>query len=263
MKLIKKLIRLAILLLVLYIAFYAWSGHKEYKKVTGEMSIEERVAQIRTKENYTVYEDLPEMYINAVTAAEDHRFNQHNGVDFFAVLRASFNNIKQKTFAEGGSTITQQLAKNMCFEQDKNLTRKFAELFVALDLEKLYSKKEIFEIYVNNIYFGENCYEVKTASRYYFNCDPKDMNDFQCTMLAGIPNAPSLYNPIQSEELAAQRQKQVLEKMVKYKYVTEEEAEKIMNGKVDIEVKNRLDEFFNGIKKTAKKAVVDLLIEEQ
>ncbi len=262
MKLIKKLISLVFIVLFICGAFLVWRGHSAYKKAIEETGIEEMVEAIRSKESYTTYEELPEMYVNAVICAEDHRFNHHNGVDFMAVIRAAFNNIKQKTFAEGGSTITQQLAKNMYFDQDKNFTRKIAEMFVAFDIEKLYSKKEILEIYVNYIYFGENCYDIRSASNYYFGCQPKDMDGYQCTMLAGIPNAPSLYNPKNSGELASQRQRQVLEKMVKYKYISEEYAEEIMKGEVDIEVKNRLDDFFNGIKKSAKKAIVDLLIEE-
>ncbi len=257
--LIKKIIRLVLLIFILSAAFLVWSGYSEYKKVTEEINIEEKVEKIRSKETYTPYDQLPEMYINAVIATEDHRFNQHNGLDIIALIRASVNNIKEKTFAEGGSTITQQLAKNMYFDGGKNFKRKFAEMFVAFDLEKLYSKKEILEIYVNNIYFGENCYDVKSASKYYFNAEPKNMNDFQSTMLAGIPNAPSLYNPKESEELATRRQQQVLEKMVKHKYLTEKEAEKILNDTVDIEVKNRLDDFFDSLKQTAKKTVANIL----
>lgn len=262
MKLIKKILSFALLILVLCIAFFAWTGYSDYKKAVEGMSIEEKVEEIRAKDTYTKYEELPEIYIDAVICAEDHRFNLHNGVDVFAVIRATFNNIKQKTFAEGGSTITQQLAKNLYFEQDKNLTRKFAELFVAFDIEKLYSKKEILEIYVNCVYFGNNCYGVREASNYYFAVEPKEMNDYQSTMLAGIPNAPSLYNPVESEELAKERQQQILEKMVKNKKLSEEKAESILDYTVDIEVKNRLDGFFDGIKKTAKKAVVDILSEE-
>ena len=120
------------------------------------------------------------------------------------------------SFVEGGSTITQQLAKNMYFTQEKKITRKIAEVFMSYEIEKNYSKDEILELYVNTIYYGNNYYNIKSASLGYFDKLPKDLNSSECTMLAGIPNAPSLYNPKASPKLAKQRQKQVIQKMIKY-----------------------------------------------
>lgn len=134
-------------------------------------------------------------------------------------------------FVEGGSTITQQLAKNIYFTQDKKIERKFAEVFMAFEIEKNYSKDEILEFYINTSYFGDNCYTVKEASRHYFNKEPMEMTDYESIMLAGIPNAPSVYAPTQNLELAKQRQKQVLSKMVEYEYITQEEADNIINEK--------------------------------
>lgn len=110
-------------------------------------------------------------------------------------------------FVEGGSTITQQLAKNIYFTQDKKIVRKVAEIFMAFSIESNYNKNEILELYLNTSYYGNAFYSVKSASLGYFNKLPKDMNDSESIMLAGIPNAPSLYNPIQNKNLAIERQR--------------------------------------------------------
>lgn len=114
---------------------------------------------------------------------------------------------------DGGSTITQQLAKNQYFTQDKKIVRKIAEMFMAFKIEAVLDKDKILELYVNSIFFGNNYYCVGDASIGYFGKLPSEMNFDECTILAGVPNAPSNYNPKASEELARQRQNQVLEKM--------------------------------------------------
>ena len=129
---------------------------------------------------------------------------------------------------EGGSTITQQLAKNLYFTQEKELVRKVAEVFMAFHMEANYSKEEIFELYVNSIYFGSGCYDVASASHSYFGVEPAQMTPDQCTLLAGIPNAPSVYDPTVNPDLASQRQRQVLRLMVKYEYLTATEAGDIL-----------------------------------
>lgn len=129
---------------------------------------------------------------------------------------------------EGGSTITQQLAKNLCFTQEKLLTRKVAEVFAAFALEREYSKEEILELYVNSIYFGNGYYSVREASIGYFQKEPSQMTPSECTMLAGIPNAPSAYALTASPELARERQIQVLRQMVDTGAITQEQADDIL-----------------------------------
>lgn len=131
-------------------------------------------------------------------------------------------------FVEGGSTITQQLAKNIYFTQEKKITRKIAEVFMAFEIEKEYDKNQILELYLNTSYFGDGYYTVKEACKGYFNKELKEMTDYECILLAGIPNAPSVYAPTKNPELAIQRQKQVMNKMVEYEYLTQEEANKIL-----------------------------------
>ena len=180
--------------------------------------------------SYTPLADLPEIYLDAVVAVEDHRFEQHCGVDIIAIARAAWNNIKSWSLREGGSTITQQLAKNLYFTQERSFIRKAAEVFMAFRLEQTYSKDEILELYVNSIYFGDGYYCVRDASAGYFGKEPADMADDEATLLAGIPNAPSVYSLTANPDLAAQRQQYVLQQMVKYGYLGEEEAAGILQN---------------------------------
>ena len=201
-----------------------------YKTAIEETPLEEKVEEIREKENYTTIEEMPQMYINAVISVEDKRFFTHPGIDIIAIGRAALNDIKAMSFVEGGSTITQQLAKNIYFTQEKKITRKIAEVFMAFDIEKAYDKNEILELYLNTSYFGDGYYTVKEASRGYFGKEPMEMDDYECIMLAGIPNAPSVYAPTKNLDLAKQRQRQVAEKMIANGYLTEEEAEIVLNS---------------------------------
>ena len=134
------------------------------------------------------------------------------------------------SYVEGGSTITQQLAKNMYFTQEKIIERKIAEVFMAWQIESNYSKEDIFELYVNTIYFGDGYYTVKDACKGYFNKELDEMTDYECILLAGIPNAPSVYAPTKNPDLAKQRQKQVMRKMIENGLLTEEEANEILNS---------------------------------
>ena len=202
----------------------AVKGYGLYREAIDSVSLEDKVASIRAKENYTTFDRLPEIYVDAVLSVEDHRFYNHPGIDMIAIGRAVFNDIRAGAFVEGGSTVTQQLAKNMYFTQEKELQRKVAEVFVAFDLEQNYSKNEILELYVNTIYYGNGYYCVKDASEGYFGKAPNDMTDYESTLLAGIPNAPSKYAPTVSPELAQKRQEQVLARLVKCGYFTEERA---------------------------------------
>ncbi len=165
--------------------------------------------------------------MDAVVAVEDHRFEQHLGIDLIAIGRAAWNNLTSWSLREGGSTITQQLAKNMYFTQEKSFIRKIAEMFMAFRLESSYTKDEILELYLNSIYFGDGYYCVRDASQGYFGKDPIDMTDYESTLLAGIPNAPSVYSLTANPDLAEQRQQYVIQQMVKYGYISEGEGKKL------------------------------------
>ena len=227
----KKLLKILIILLLIGLSIallFVGKGYKMYKEAIENVPLEEKVQEIQSKESYTEYSELPQMYINAVISVEDKRFLKHGGIDIIAIGRAIVNDLRTMSYAEGGSTITQQLAKNMYFTQDKIMERKVAEVFMAWEIEKNYSKEDIFELYVNSIYFGDGYYTVKEACKGYFNKDISEMTDYECIMLAGIPNAPSVYAPTVNPELAKQRQRQVMDKMIENGYLTEEEADEIL-----------------------------------
>lgn len=230
-RLLRRILKLGFLLLLIVSGSIAWQGHRMYAGALKEMPLEEKIEEIREQPDYTPLSRLPKTYQNAVVAAEDHRFYQHPGIDVIAIGRAMKNNILAGSLREGGSTITQQLAKNLYFTQEKKFTRKAAEVFMALKLEKEYTKEEILELYVNTIYFGDGYYGIKAASEGYFGKDPSLLNDYECTMLAGLPNAPSAYALTEHAELAEQRQGAVLRQMVKYGYLSQREAEKIQEEK--------------------------------
>ena len=228
-KFIKTFIFSVILIIVASVSFLTYKGYLLYKNAIEEMSITEKIDEIhKNTTEYTEYKELPKDYINAVVAVEDRRFFEHNGIDVISIARAVGKDITTLSLAEGGSTITQQLAKNTYFTQKKEFTRKIAEIFMAFEYEKECSKEEIFELYVNTMYFGDGYYSIAEATQGYFDKKVADMNLYESTLLAGIPNAPSVYAPTKNPELAKQRQAQVLKKMVKYNFLTKEEAEKVI-----------------------------------
>lgn len=229
MKKIIKLIVFLIIIITLSVSIpFVVKGYKMYTVALNEVSIEEKKNEIQSKESYTSLSELPQIYKDAVLAVEDHRYYKHGAIDIISIGRAIITDIKAKEFVEGGSTITQQLAKNLYFTQKKEIERKIAEIFMAYEMERTLNKDTILELYLNSSYFGNGYYTVKQASRGYFKKEPKEMTSYEATLLAGIPNAPSVYAPNKNLNLAKQRQKQVINKMVKYKYLTQEEANKIL-----------------------------------
>lgn len=235
MKLIRRLLLLIITVILIAGGILAYKGHKIYKEVLEKTSVADKVAEIKAKENYTELKDMPEFYKNAVIAVEDRRFYEHGPIDLIAITRAVFVNIKSWELQEGGSTITQQLAKNIYFTQEKSALRKVAELFMAYEIEKNCDKDTILELYLNTSYFGDGYYCVKDASEGYYGKEPKEMNRNEASMLAGIPNAPSAYCPTKHLGLAKQRQIQVLDKMVKYKVITEQDKTDILQEDNSVE----------------------------
>lgn len=229
---IKAIFRLLIVLVCLVLgvgAFFGVKGYEMYQDAIAERTLDERVEDIRNTENFTIYSELPQFYIDATISVEDHRFADHCGIDLIAIGRAAWTDIRAMSFVEGGSTITQQLVKNLLFTQDKKIERKAAEVFAALEMESKYSKEEIFELYANTAYFGSGYYGIYQASIGYFAKEPSALTDYECALLAGIPNAPSVYSPMVNSELAQQRQQYVIRQMVKYGYISESEGEIILS----------------------------------
>ena len=154
MKTIKRIIQLCLVVLVVIAGVQIKGGYDKYKSALEERPLIDVIIELQGKENYTQYEDVPEIYYKALVAVEDRRFYKHNGFDIIGAARAIYNDIKAWELLEGGSTISQQLAKNLYFPQDNTLQRKIAEVFMAMEIEREYEKEDVLEIYVNGIYYG-------------------------------------------------------------------------------------------------------------
>ena len=217
MKFIRRLLLFILVIIIIIGSVLYLNGNKLYK-----------VSSVRENSNFIKLNSLPTYYKDAVVSVEDRRFYSHGTIDFIALARATFSNIKQKDFKEGGSTITQQTAKNLYLIKEKDVSnRKVAEFLIGRDLEKKYNKDEILELYVNTIYFGDGYYGIQEASKGYFNKDAKDLTLYEATMLAGVPNAPSLYAPTINFHLTQSRQKKVVSSMVETGTLSQEEADKL------------------------------------
>ena len=217
----------ALVIILIAGLWFGIKGYYMYKNAVNETPINEKVESIRNSNNFIKYEELPQIYIDAVVSAEYKRFWNHCGIDILAICRAAWNDLKSFSFVEGGSTITQQFMKNEYFTQDKNFERKFAEIFAALNIEKILNKKEIFELYVNTIYFGNGYYGIYEASQGYYGKEPSELNDYEAIMLAGIPNAPSFYSSETGAKYAITRMKNVLATMVENNFISSEDSKRI------------------------------------
>lgn len=216
-----------VVLLFILIATNAWIC----KSVKGEYILNDNlIKQISARvPNYTQIDKIPQNVKNALISVEDKRFYDHHGFDSVGIGRAFIENIKTRKFKQGGSTITQQLAKNLFLSNEKTITRKLKELVLALNLEARYSKEEILEMYLNVIYYGSGAYGIENASQEYFAKHVKDLNLPQAAMLAGLPKAPSIYNPKHSLEKALERQKVVLAAMTNNGYIGKDIEYKLDN----------------------------------
>lgn len=229
MKYIKRIFIFVLIIGILLVSFITYKGYKLYQEAISKTSVEDKVNEIQNNENYVTLNNVSKDFTNAIVAIEDHRFYKHNGFDFISFCRAMLSNIKQGEVGQGGSTISQQLARNMYFTQEKNYSRKIAELFVVYNLEKNYSKENILELYINTIYFGDGYYGIKEASNGYLNKKPNELNLYEASLLAGIPNAPSVYALTNHPDLAEQRRQHVLDAMVRTGCLTDEQAEVVRN----------------------------------
>lgn len=196
----------------------------DYQKLTTVKSSENRI--------WIDGDQIPQHMKDALVAIEDKRFYTHKGVDWFRTAHAALNMFTGgSTF--GGSTITQQLIKNLTQQDDITVQRKLLEIFQALDLEKNYDKDEILEYYLNAVYFGEGCYGVQTAAQTYFGKDAKDLSVAEAASIVGITNLPTYYDPFYSVENNKERQENVLREMYKQGYLKKAEYEEAKNEELD------------------------------
>ena len=186
-------------------------------------------------ERYPVnIEDISPYFLKAIIAVEDARFYSHNGIDHRALIRALIANFRTKKIVQGGSTITQQLSKNLFFSFERNWIRKIKELLVAFQLEVTFGKEQILEAYSNQIYFGSGAYGIEEASQTYFKSRARDLTLLQAAMLAGLPNSPNNANPFVHFEKAMKRANFILKRMVSENLISSSEREDALNSRIDL-----------------------------
>lgn len=224
---VKRLFLILLVLLCIAVFTILASGYVRYKNTLLEVSLEDKIAEIKQRPDYVTLDEINYDFLMAILAVEDPKFYKHNGILLSNIVEAFFTNLKEQEYVMGGSTITQQLCKNLFLDQKKTLNRKAAELFFVHDIEKTLTKDEILELYVNIIYFGDGYYGIQQAATGYFQTEPKHLTIAQATLLAGLPQAPAIYQLSTGYTLAKQRQRIVLEEMVIQNYLREEEIQEI------------------------------------
>ncbi len=180
--------------------------------------------------------DVPDELKKALIATEDKNFYHHRGYDVFGIIRSSIQNVIARRAVQGASTLTQQLARILFLSNERTLTRKIKELEVAARIEKTISKDQILEMYLNNVYLGSGAYGVSAASKIYFNKKLSQLTLPELALIAGLPQAPSVYNPYNSKELSIQRRNQVLKRMYTMRYITKDVYEDAI--KADVKLSN-------------------------
>ncbi len=178
--------------------------------------------------------DVPQDFINALIATEDKNFYKHHGYDIYGLARSTVQNLLARKLVQGASTITQQLARILFLSNEKTFDRKLKELVIAARIEKTISKDQILEMYMNNVYLGSGAYGVEGAAEIYFNKRLKQLTLPELALIAGLPQAPSVYSPFNNLDLAIQRRNQVLLRMYKMKFITKEQYEKAKEAKVKL-----------------------------
>ena len=183
------------------------------------------IAELKNERNirYLTSEEIPQTVKDAFVSIEDKRFYKHNGVDFFALTRAVTKLINKDAITQGGSTITQQLARNVFLTHEVSWQRKVKEMFTAWEIEKMYSKDQILEFYVNNIFYANNCYGIEAASQKYFGKPTAECSISEVAFLCAIPNSPSRFDPLDHKETSMTRRDVILEAMYKNDKISEEE----------------------------------------
>lgn len=202
-------------------------GFIRYETLIHENPLDQVIKDIQSDPNYISLDEVSDDFIQALLAVEDPSFYDHHGVVLSNIIEAFFTNLKEQDLVMGGSTITQQLSKNIYLDQQKTFQRKIAELFFVHDLEGSLTKDEILELYVNIIYFGDGYYGIKEASEGYFQTSPKDLTIAQSTLLAGLPQAPAVYQLSDGMPLAKRRQRIVLDAMVAQKLISDYQSNTI------------------------------------
>lgn len=192
--------------------------------------------KLSSKNNYIPLSKLSSHTTDAFVCAEDKRYYKHNGLDYIRIGGAIISNLKTRSFSEGASTISQQLIKNTQLSSEKTIKRKLKEFKLTKELEKNYSKKQILEMYLNNIYFGNGCYGIENASNHYFNKSASKLSLAESALLAGSINAPSVYDIENHTDKALERRNLILKLMKNYNKISDEEYQKAISEKINLNI---------------------------
>ncbi len=210
---------------------------------------------------YLTFDQIPQSVKDIFVSTEDKRFFNHNGIDFKAIVRAFTTILEDQALSEGGSTITQQLSRNLFLSFEKTWQRKVKEIFIAMEIEKIYSKEEILEFYINNIYFANSFYGIQAASKGYLGKDVSNLNLSETVFLCAIPNNPSLYNPLKNFDNTLKRRDRILDILLKDQIITEEEYTEAVNTKIIIRQTKSENKIHNYIETYAQNCAVRALME--
>ena len=195
------------------------------------------IAELKNERNirYLTSEEIPQNVKDAFVSVEDKRFYKHNGVDFFALTRAVTKLINKDAITQGGSTITQQLARNVFLSHEVSWQRKVKEMFIAWEIEKMYSKDQILEFYVNNIFYANNCYGIEAASQKYFGKTVSECSVSEAAFLCAIPNSPSRFDPLDHKENTLKRRDVILKAMYENKKLSKEDYEAALAENIEVD----------------------------
>lgn len=200
---------------------------------------------------YLKYKDLPVYAVASVISVEDRNFYKHSGVDYKGILRAAVSLVTNKgEVTQGGSTITQQLARTIFLNNERTWKRKVKEMFIAVELEKKYTKEDILEFYLNNVYFSNGYYGIQAASKGYFNKDAKDLSMSEAAFLCSIPNAPTMYDPLRNKDKTMTRRNKILKDMYEQSLIREDQYQEALNEEITVKK----------AKKTEKKNYVETYV---
>lgn len=231
-KMIRRILLLVLVGVLFIVGIVTFFGYQEYKEAIKETPIVEKAKTLQNSDNYVQLEHISEDFLNAVVAIEDRRFYSHSGIDVISLVRVTLANLVAQDIVGGGSTITQQVAKNFYFMESNSFVRKVSEAFSAKDIEKEFDKDEILEMYVNMIYYGDGYYGIYEASMGYFNVPPAQLTLAQASMLAGLPQSPSRFALSNQNEASYHRQQDVLNTMLENEYITKEQYTKALEDKL-------------------------------
>jgi monofunctional glycosyltransferase len=209
---VRFLVKLLILLAVIFGGLTVYFRHVSHIHSDLGTSIQEKVTSLHI--HPLTYAQIPLLYRQAVIATEDRRFAYDPGIDPIGIVRSVVVDVGKDGYLQGGSTITQQLVDNTLLSHGNSISYKLSQAFYAIGLYDVFHKDDIFQMYANVIYFGHGAYGLYNAAESYFGLPPSQLNGGELTLLAGLPNAPSVYDPFQNLSFARQRQAMVLENMV-------------------------------------------------